>query len=409
MYDVNSTLYGMFIVASGLYDITCYRHKSKHHMKKHFFVLCCLLFVYGQIFAQRDPDTLTDEAKHRIINSIKHFTFGFYVDSYVTMELDHKKDTSNIIPFFANCPMTNQIRLNVAAIEIYYNAERVRGKLQLQYGDAPNLLSAPEKQFIKTMRQAAIGFRIVKNLWVDMGYMFTPVGGESAWPVTNPISTATICSYFEAGAVLGIKLSYKFSDKVDGGIMFGNPYSLAYEQTNHIAGVLFINYMPVKNLLISYNNLWGNQALRNAELDNNLLYNDIIVSYDPFKNLNVTGQFDFAFQTNSHMPPDSNRMASMCSGFIRARYAFLNHFSISGRYEYYYDPEGFLSGLYTYNGKTTGLATSGIGLSLEYKPVSIGYIRMEYKHIQANNGNKIYYSGNSDELNALIFTVGVRF
>ncbi len=99
----------------------------------------------------------------------------------------------------------------------------------------------------------------------------------------------------------------------------------------------------------------------------------------------------------------------MCSGWLQCRFAFLKNFSISGRYEYYYDPDGFLSGKYTYDGTTTGLTINGIALSLEYKPVKIAYIRMEYKYLHANNNNNVYYSKTSDHIHALIFTTGVRF
>jgi hypothetical protein len=373
------------------------------------FLFTSIFLSHGPVTAQAKTDSLTDALKTRMFNNFKHFRVGFYVDAYINMEINHKKDTSNIVPFFANCPLTDQIRLNVAAIEILYDDEKVRGKLQLQFGDAPNLLSSPEKQWIKNIRQAAIGFRITKRLWTDIGFQFTPVGCESAWPVVNTISTASLCAYFEPGALLGIKFSYEFSDKLNGGLMVGNPYSIAYQQSNRISGILFLNYMPLKNLTISYNNIFGNQALRTDEIKNNLLYNDILIIYDPFKNLNLTGQFDFAFQTNSQLPPDTNYIAAMCSGWLQARLSFLGHFSISGRYEYYYDPAGFLSGPYTYDGKTTGLAINGFGLSLEYKPVKIAYVRMEYKYLHANNGNKVYYGNTSDFMQAIVFTTGVRF
>jgi hypothetical protein len=378
-----------------------------------FYLLCLSTFLIlrcaSQVSGQDKADSITEEVKTGIFNNLNHFKIGFYVDTYVNMELDRKRDTSNIVPFSGNCPMTNQIRLNVAAMEIFYNAEKVRGKLQLQFGDAPNLLAAPEKQWIKNIRQATIGFRIAKNLWTDIGFMFTPVGCESAWPVINQISTASICGYFEPGAIMGIKLSYQFSEKLNGGFMIGNPYSLAYQQSNHISGILFLNYLPLKNLTISYNNLLGNQALRSADIKNNLLYNDILVIYDPFRQLNLTGQFDFAFQSNSQMPPDTNLVASMCSGFLQARFSFLKHFSITGRYEYYHDPSGFLSGPYTYDGRTTGLTVNGMAVSLEYRPVSIAYLRMEYKYLHANKGNEVYYGNTSDYMQALVFTAGVRF
>jgi hypothetical protein len=378
-------------------------------MKKIFLLLYMLIFSVCCVFPQSDADSITNAIKAKVFNKFKNFTFGFYIDGYINMELDHKKDTSDIIPFFGNSPMTDQIRLNVAAVEMFYDAEKVRGKLQLQFGDAPNLLASTEKQWIKNIRQAAFGFRVVKDLWVDMGFMFTPVGCESAWPVINTISSVSMCGYFEPGALLGIKFSYNLSDKWNTGLMFGNPYSLAYQQTGHVASILFLNYLPLKNLTISYNNIFGNQALKNAEIKNNILYNDILVTYDPYQNINLTGQFDFAFQTNAQLPPDTNKIASMCSGFIQARFSLLKFFSISGRYEYYHDPDGFLSGTFNYDNKTTGLTTNGLSISLEYKPVKIGYVRFEYKYLHANKGNNVYYSNTSDHLNTFIFTTGVRF
>jgi hypothetical protein len=378
-------------------------------MKKLIPALIMFLLTASHATPQSKTDTLTDELKAKILNNAKNFSFGLYLDAYLNMELETHRDTSNVVPFSANCPVKDQIRLNVAAIEIYYNAEKVRGKLQLQFGDAPNLLAAPDAQFIKSMRQANFGFRIVKDFWIDIGYLLNPIGYESAWPIYNQISTATICGYFEPGNVVGVKLSYKFSEKFSGGIMTGNPYSLAYEQNNHLVGIIFLKYMPTGNLSVMYNNLFGNQAMRNADIKNNLLYNQFIITYDPIKSINLVGQFDFGFMTNSQMPPDTNEVASMCSGFLQARYSFLKYFSIAGRYEYFHDPDGFLSGTYSYDGKTNGLTTNGMAVSLEYRPVKIGYLRMEYKYIHANNGNNVYCDNTRDFMQAIVFTTGVRF
>jgi hypothetical protein len=378
-------------------------------MKK--FILPAFLFILWTpcLTGQTASDTVSQDVKSRIFENFRNLTVGFYIDGYLSLELDNYKDTSNIIPFSANCPMRNQFRLNVAAIELFYNAERARAKLQLQYGDAPNLLSAPEKQFIKTIRQANVGFRLADRLWIDAGYMFNPIGMESSWPVINQISSVTMCGYFEPGALLGLKLSYKFSDKVDGGILVGNPYSLAYQQTQHVAGILFVNYSPFKNLRLTYNNLFGNQALKNAEINNNLLYNEVVVNWKPHRDVTLLGQIDFAFQTNSGLGNDSSDIASMASGFVTARYAFFKRLSIACRYEFFHDPDGFLSGPYNYENKVTGLSSQGYSVSLEYKPVEKAYVRCEYKFNQANKGNLVYYGNTSDHLQIIIFTTGLRF
>ncbi|MFZ4520301.1 MAG: outer membrane beta-barrel protein [Bacteroidales bacterium] len=366
-----------------------------------------LLLSFTGLSAQKESDTLTNELKNQILSRMKHFSFGFYIEAYYNWTLNAPHDTSNLVPFSANCPIQDQIRLNVAAFELYYTSEKVRGKFAIQNGDAPNLMASPSSQWIKTIRQANFGFRIVENLWVDFGYMFNPVGYESSWGALNQISFVTVGGYFEPGSVLGTKFSYKFSEKFSAGIMAGNPFSLAYSGNTHMAGLIFMTYKPLPNLSLTYNNFFGNQALADADLNNNILYNNLIVTYSPFKSLDIAGQFDFASQTNSKMAPDTTRTAHMYSGFLQIRYAFNKHFSLTARFETTNDPDGFLTGV---NPKTTrGLRINGIESSFEYRPVSFGYLRIASRYLDAYPGSKVFASDTRDYMYAIIFTTGVRF
>jgi hypothetical protein len=370
-----------------------------------------LTFIFlaaaAQVNAQETSDSATDALKSKILGKLDHFTFGMYIDTYVNWTFNSKKDTSNIVPFSANCPVQDQIRMNVAALEFYYNTDKVRGKLAIQYGDAPNLMASASSQWIKTIRQANFGFRIVKDLWIDFGYIFNPVGYESSWAVLNQISVVTVGGYFEPGSMLGAKLSYKFNDKFNGGIMVGNPFSLAYAQNTHMAALMFLNYQPLKNLGVSFNNFSGNQALNGDEVDNYLVYNNIIMTWSPIKSIDVVGQFDFAAQTNSTMPPDSNKIAGMYSGFLQARYSFARVFAFTARYEILNDPDGFLTGINPYT--LRGIRTNGFVVSFEYKPISYGYIRVGYRYLDGYPGSKLFASNTSDNMQALIFTTGIRF
>jgi len=361
------------------------------------------------VSAQSKPDSLAEAVKSKILNHFNHFTIGFYVDTYFNLTLDNKKDTSNLIPFSANCPVRDQIRMNHAAIETYYTAENIRGKFVLQFGDAPNLLALPGTQFIKNIDQANFGFRIVKDLWVDFGYIFNPDGFESSWAINNQISTVTVMGYFEPGNVLGIKLSYKFSPKFSGGIMYGNPYSLAYIKNTHPAGMIFLCYSPIENLTFSYNNYFGHQDQINTGIDTYLLYNNLFITYTPVKQFLFIGQFDMAAQTHSKMAPDSCKTATMFSGCLQARYTLNEKYSLTARFELFNDPDGFLSGVYTFNGKKRGLLSRGVTIGLEYRPVKFGYIRLDYRYLHANDGNKVFYSHQLDKMNILTLTTGVRF
>lgn len=365
------------------------------------------------LFAQNKLDSLTDDMKNEMFRRLKHFTFGFYIDAYVNWTLNNRNDTSNLVPYSGNCPVQDQIRMNVAAIEIGYTADWVRGKLVIQFGDAPNLLAAPEAQFIKNLRQANFGFRLGKKIWLDFGYFLNPIGIESTWPVMNYLSTVSVGGYYQPGSILGAKLTWNSSEKFWGGIMLGNSYSLAYSKNTRLAGLIFVYYKPISTLTLNYNNYLNNQALADAETNHYIVYNNLIILYNATGNLDLTGQFDFAAQTNSRMAPDSNKTATktatMFSGMVQAKYTFSKKYSVAGRYEFFNDYDGFLSGPYTYNNQTRGLMIQGFSVGFEYKPVKIGYIRLEYKHLYAAEGNYIFKSGQSDQLQSIIFTTGVRF
>ncbi|MEI6883525.1 MAG: outer membrane beta-barrel protein [Bacteroidota bacterium] len=372
-------------------------------------ILMTFLLFSGQVLAQSKVDSLTDKVKNEVFQRLKHFTFGFYMDAYYNGTFNSKSDTSNLVPFSSNCPVQNQIRLNVAAIEIGYTSDWVRGKLAIQFGDAPNLLAAPEAQFIKNLRQANFGFRVGKKLWLDFGYFLNPVGLESSWPVLNYLSTVTVGGYYEPGSVLGVKLTWNASNQFWGGVMIGNPYSLAYSKNTRLAALMFIYYQPLPNLTINYNNYIDNQALADNEINHYIVYNNLIVQYNPTPNFFLTGQLDFAVQTNSTLPPDTNEVATMFSGLIQAKYVFLEKYSVCGRFEFFNDYDGFLSGPYYYDNQVRGLKTEGFSLGFEYKPVKIGYIRLEYRHLFAASGNDVFISGKSDNLQSLVFTTGIRF
>lgn len=379
-----------------------------HHCKLRTLLLISVyIFSTGYLRSQSTDSQNIDELKAKILGKLSNFTFGLYIDTYYNASLGNPDDTSNLVPYSANCPIQDQIRMNVAAFEFIYSAEKVRSKLVLQYGDQPNLLAAPEAQFIKTLRQANFGFRIAPKLWIDLGYMFNPVGYESSWAVLNQISTVTIGGYFEPGSVLGAKVTYTINDRITVGMMAGNPYSLAYGQNTNMTGMMFFNYQPLKNLKFVYNNFFGNQALKKATIENNLLYNNVILTWAPFKLLELATQFDFSFQTNSKMAPDTNKTAGMYSGFIQARYPFAEKFSITARYEFFNDRHGFLTGINTLTNR--GIKTNGLTASFEYKPVKYFYLRMAYRYLEGYKGSKLFDSNTSDVMQALIFSAGFRF
>ncbi|MFH1160649.1 MAG: outer membrane beta-barrel protein [bacterium] len=376
------------------------------------FLTWLILFwlVVSGIKAYSQSDTLSPESKKKFKELLNNFDVSVYMDVYYNNILDNPSgDTSNIIEFASNCPFAKEFRLNVASVWLYYTSKNVRGKLELQWGDAPNLLAQSNAQFIKNMKQVDFGFRVYKTLWVDLGYLYNPIGYESSFPIRNQLSTVTTGGYFETGNFLGIKVSSQITPSIFAGAYVGNPYTLAYGKNKRLyAGVTFL--YSYKNLFtINYNNMIGNAALSTSDRNHFYLYNNTVLTVTPVTNLLLVGEFDYVVETNASKPPDTSNNASGISGFLQVTYRFAKWFSASIRGEYLNDPDGLTGTLYAYDGKLRGLLTYGGTFGIEFNPVPYSYIRAEYSYLSADKGNYIFNSNLSDNRQLLTFTAGIRF
>jgi opacity protein-like surface antigen len=335
------------------------------------------------------------------------FNIGFYIDVYFLAPLDNSEDTTTIMPLYSNSNYTSAFRLNVASLIIKYDAEKTRGNITFQYGDIPFLLTSVEAQFIKYLRQANFGLRLSKKTWIDMGYMLNPIGVESSWPIYNHISTVTVGGYFEPGNILGVRISSQFTPKFGMKFYVCNPYSVAYQQDNYVSLGLALSYNILDNFTLTYANMTGLQSKSIENDPQARLYNNLILQYDPLKWLNLTGEVDFAIQTNSNIGPDPSTLSGAGSGFAEANFRLHKRWGLSARVEYYNDPNDFLSGYYGSNGGKSKFSTWGYTGGAEFKPLEKSYLRAEFRYIDCNN--KIFYNQDRDYQYNITMTCGLMF
>jgi hypothetical protein len=384
-------------------------------MQKSFILTCSMILLILLLPFMKEgnaQDTRNDTLKG--IKKIEKeglvfgdFNIGLYIDVYYLAPLDNSEDTTTIMPLYSNSNYTSAFRLNVASLIINYNAEKTRGNITFQYGDIPFLLTSVEAQFIKYLRQANFGLRLSKKTWIDLGYMLNPIGVESSWPIYNHISTVTVGGYFEPGNILGVRISSQFTPKFGMKFYVCNPYSVAYQQDNYVSLGLALSYRILDNFTLTYANMTG---LQSKSIDNDpqaRLYNNLILQYDPINWLNLTGEFDFAIQTNSNIGPDPSKLSGAGSGFAEANFRLHKRWGLSGRVEYYDDPNDFLSGYYGSNDSPSRFSTWGYTFSGEFKPFAKSYVRAEFRYLDCNN--KIFYNMERSEQYNIAVTCGLMF
>ncbi len=380
------------------------------HLFFSVFILVMLNGFVSPLKGQEEKaDTNAAFVLKNVIPAFKNFKINFYIDAYFVQPINDAGDTSRLSDFASNCKFMEQIRLNVASIMINYNTRNARSKLYFQYGDSPNLLASASEQWVKFIRQANFGFRVVKNFWIDAGYFLNPIGMESTFPIFSPFSNVSVGGYYEPSSVLAVKLSAWLKKKFYFGILGGNPYTLAYGKNTR--GWLFyqFSYKPNQKFSVNYNGMYGNSSLTTQEVDRWTAYNNVYVDYSPIENLQLLGQVDFGFQTNATRRPDTTGTAGMISGFAAAKARLASWFSVGVRLEWYNDPHGIFSPVYHYADTYRGLWLWGTTISAEFRPVTGSAVRCEYRFIKGKDDNNVFYGNTADRMGTITITAGLLF
>ena len=137
------------------------------------------------------------------------------------------------------------------------------------------------------------------------------------------------------------------------------------------------------------------------------LYHNLIFQYNPVKWFEVTGQFDLAFQTNSNIGEDPSKLSGASSGFAETDFHLTKRWMLSGRVEYYSDPNDFLSGYFSANDVKDKFATWGYTAGVEFKPLAKSYLRAEFRYLDCNH--EIFSNMDRDKQYNIAVTCGLMF
>ncbi len=342
--------------------------------------------------------------------------FNIYLDSYYLSSFGKLDDSLNIASFAGNSKFTDEFRLNTASLMIKYITPNIRASLDLEFGDNAHLMATIDNEFVKYLGYAKVGYRIVDDLWIDVGYISDPIGCESSKPGFNMISSVTFGGYFQPENFLGLIMDYTISEQFDMKLFLGNPYTVRFGKNKNINGGMQLSYSPVKDLKITYSNIFGDKAELYSNHHEWRLYNNLVGTYQITDDLYFIGQFDFSQQKGVF--GDDERQEYMTSGFAGAKYQIVKNFSAAARYEFFRDEYGMATG-YLIDGRLWstaehkwdgyGMNMSGFSVSLEYNPYGAAYIRGEYRYNQASDGQLVFNRNTDSKRQYLLFTTGIMF
>lgn len=336
-----------------------------------------LLFTLPEISNSQEKD---------ITDFFKNFKLSTYVDAYYAYDNDKNIfQEQRLLDLIS--PYRDQMRLNIAAVSLKYDAEKIRSTFTMHYGDIPDVNWKPYTKF-DMIQEANIGFSPYKNLWIDAGYFVTHIGAEGL-PKNNVLSSFALPVYVEPFLQSGIKVGYDFSEKFSACLHLINGYNVFEDNNKNKSIGMQMSYSPCEHLKISYNNIIGNEMPAGVD-GKSRIFNNLNFNIAPCKKIDIIASLDIGIQEKSKRS-DTTASAYTYGSFVSIRYKFNPKISTTIRGEFFQDMEGILSGnIGSYN----WLKGNGITLGCEYRPVENAYVRLEGRYLRLDNEIKAFYKGN---------------
>ena len=329
-----------------------------------------------------------------------------YADAYYALYND-SAGRGNFQKFPSISPVSNNFGLNVAQLSLKYDDKNIRGLVILHYGDIPR--SAWVSDF-NMIQKAHVGVRIFKDAWIDAGFFRTHFGTEGLFPKENITSSVSVNTYYEPYFESGVRLDYTVNSKWSFDLYVLNGYNIFTDNNKQKSIGILLNYTPDERLNVGYSNYIGDDTPDSVNKCHLRIHQNIFLNFHKNK-ITLQAGGDFCLQQNSLLK-DLNKYANMYSGVASIKYGLSEKFSVYGRAEIFYDPDGFMSSIITdAKGKLTGYKLFGITSGLEFKPSDNSYIRLEGRNLQMNQDQKIYRRDgmNKNNRGELTVNMGVSF
>lgn len=353
-----------------------------------FWIISCNFFSQAQdslaLKKDRVPklklshDTDLVFARSRLIDDINHLlhpelVIGGYVSTYYATN-DDDNLPNGFVQFPTLEPRKNQFSLNMALINMSYRSKNCRGNITLHYGDVPES-SWPET--FNLIQEANGGFKLFKNVWLDMGFFKTHIGIESFQPRENIASSMSIPNYYDPYFLSGAKLTWMATSKLTLQASIFNGYNEYLDNNRNKAVGFTAVYNANNNLSLTYNLLTCDESPDDSPVKHQRIYNNF---YSTLLLNRITIGLDINFGLQQHsLKSDLNRNGFVYGGMLIGKYLLHQKFAMYGRVEYFSDPNQILTG-----NLDSGRYIDGTTIGTEFMPLKTVSLSAEWRILESD-------------------------
>jgi len=285
--------------------------------------------VCGQVINTATMDTTDFRYNGKV-------TVEGYLDAYYAY--DFNKPSSGDRPYFVSMARHNEMTINLAYIGIKYSSSRLRGHFVPGFGTYINANYTNEPSSLKNIVEAFAGVKLWrnKNIWMDVGIFGSPYTNESAISKDHLAYTRSFAPEYVPYYLSGVKLSFPIAQKLKGYFYLVNGWQQIQDVNQNKSIGTQLEYRPSNTLLINWNTYIGNEQSSNHREFSTRYFTDLFFIYTKGK-WSATGCYYIGIQQRNNMED-----AFCWQANIIGRYNITEKLSVTGRLEYFDDPDQVL-------------------------------------------------------------------
>jgi Putative beta-barrel porin-2, OmpL-like. bbp2 len=316
-----------------------------------------------------------------------HVAIGGYVDTYFGYNFSNTQDSS--IPYYVSSARNNQFQINLAYLQLRYRSKGMRARFTPGVGTYMNDNYADEPGTLKNIVEANVGVLISekKKIWLDAGVFTSHYTNESAISKDQLMYTRSFAPENVPYYLTGVKLSVPLSQKISTYFFFLNGWQVIEDNNKGKSIGTQIEYQPKSSMLFNWNTYLGDERSDIHTDYRTRFFTDLYWLYQPNEKFSATSCIYFGLQKMS----DETTRNWWQANFI-GRFNFTDIWSLSGRIEYFSDPDLVLLSPVTTVESFRAFST---GFCVNYKVYYNALLRMEMK--QLFSPDKLFLNSENQE------------
>ena len=300
-----------------------------------YFILV-LLLVTGAMHAQITNPAMPDTGKGERLADLR---IGAYLDLYGGWFSAAGKDGS--VPYFVNMNRSREVNVNLAMLDFRYAKNRVRARLMPGFGSYMNANYA-EPGGLAYLVEANAGYCLFpeKQVWLDAGVLSSPYSNESCISRDHLMYSRSLAPEYVPYYLSGIKLTVPLTKSLNLYLYGLNGWQQIRDKNDRPAFGTQLEWRGKKNLL-NWNTFFGDERDlsrgQKGSLQRMRWFTDIYWVYNPDGKFSATACAYAGLQ--EYAAGFKIRKASWWQANAILRFRFSERHSLSGRLEYFSDPE----------------------------------------------------------------------